>query len=191
MNFYHRQTLYLFYEVDKHCLPYFSDKRRMKMTEAIQDVSFDDLVIVYATILPNANPESVKRYLSGPWEPEVDLPQYLEALLIRSGGSLLFKEQAVDILKATVNWTTEGAIEIVNLMKGLESKKLKNLLHKFTSGAMISPYYYGRLMPHRKQGYMAEIWNYLIKCAPFLVSYKFSMASTLRAYQTAYNITHQ
>ena len=191
MNYYHRQTLDLFYEADKHSLPYFSDQPRMKMTKALKEVSFDDLVVVYATTLPHANPESVERYLNGPWEPEVDLPQYLEALLVRSGGSLLFQEQAIDILRATVNWPTVEAVEMVNLMKRPESVELKNIRDKFTSSSLTSPYYFEWWKTHlNSRGCMEEIWNYLIKCAPYLVSYKFSFASALHAYQTAYNITH-
>ena len=191
MNFYHRQSLDLFYEAEKHGLPYFCDEPRMKMINAIEEVSFDDLVVVCATTLPHANPESVERYLNGPWEPEVDFPQYLEALLVRSGGSLLFQEQAIDILRATVNWPMEEAVEIINLMKEPESVELKSLLDKFASSSLTSPYYFEWWKVNLNiRGCMVEIWNYLIKCAPYLVSYKFSFASTLHAYQTAYNISH-
>ena len=191
MNYYNRHTLDLFYEADKYGLPYFGEKQYLNMTKAIEDVSFDDLVMVFALNQPMAQPKQQERYLTGLANPEVNMPSFMEGILIRSSCMLVFLEQAIDILRIPTNWTKEKAFEIIDLMKTNESEELQNLLSEYCSGAIRNPYYYEWFNLYTKRGSMADIWNYLIKYAPHLVSYKHSFSCTLKAYQQAYTITHK
>lgn len=191
MNYYDRETLDLFYEGDRYGLPYFSDEKAIKMVACLKNVSVDDLVVVNACVQPNAKPDIFKRYVNGPWEADVVLPAYLEGLLVRSGGILMFEEQLKDILRSGGAWTNEEALNIIELMKGPNATKLNDLLDEFVRQAMHSPYFRDLLSPPFKRGCMSDLWNYLVANAPYIVSYKHSFACVHQAYETAYNLTHR
>lgn len=190
MNYNDRPTLDLFYEADKHGLSYFNDGQSLQMIRDIENVSFDDLVVVFALSRPNVRPNVWEGYKSKLWVDEVDMPPFVQGLLARSSGLVIFQEQLVDILRSLTGWPQEKTNEIRQLMGKKHLDKLEPFLKEFISESLRSPIA-NRWVFESQRGAGRAIWNHLIECAPYLLSYKLAVSCTLHSYQFAYNLTHQ
>ena len=190
MNYNHRETLNLFYEAEEHGLTYFNDDRSMQMLGDLERVSFDDLIVVFALSRPNMRPNVWENYKSGLWTDEVEMPPFVQGLLARSSGLVIFQEQLIDILRSITGWPMEKANEARQLMGKKHLEKLEPFMEGFISELLRSPIA-TRWVFESKRGAGGALWNHLIECAPYLLSYRFSMSCTLHSYQIAYNLTHQ
>jgi DNA polymerase-3 subunit alpha len=190
MNYNHRQTLDLFYDAENHGLTYFNDDLSKQMIQDLKGVSFDDLVVVFALSRPNMRPNVWEHYKSGLWVNEVEMPPFVQGLLARSSGLLIFQEQLVDILRSITGWPLEKANEVRQLMGKKNLEKLEPFLQDFFSELLRNPIT-NRWVFESRRGAGRDLWNHLIDCVPDLLSYKFSMSCTLHSYQIAYNLTHQ
>ncbi len=190
MNYHHRETLNLFYEADKNGLASFNDEQSLQMIRAIENISFDDLVVVYALSRPNVRTNVWENYKSGLWVDEVSMPEFTQGLLARSSGLVIFQEQLVDILRSLTGWSLEKANEVRQLMGKKHLEKLEPFFKEFISGSLRIPIAY-RWVFESEHGAGGNLWSHLIECAPFLISYKFSLTCTLHSYQIAYNLSHQ
>lgn len=190
MNYNDRDTLNLFYEAEEYGLPYFRDKTSVEMIKDLKDVSFDDLVLVFALSRPGLRPNVWEDYKSGLWIDEVSMPEFTQGLLARSSGLLIFQEQLMDILRSITGWSFEKANEARRIMGKKHKQQLELLYKEFVLGLRQRPFANKWVLEAGFES-VKTLWNHLIHCAPYLISYKFSMNCTLHSYQVSYNLTHQ
>lgn len=189
MDFYHRNTLDQFYNADSNGLPYFDDNLTVEMIRSIEQLSLDDLVVIFALQRPNIPSSLWDKYLTEHWVTEVPMPPFFEGLLARSNGILIFKEQSKDILRGMTGWSNDRAIEVQRLMAKKHTDLLCEHFKEFCRASVLSQFCSDWVLRNGEES-LQELWDYLVDRAADLISYKFCLTRTIHSYQVAYNITH-